>query len=128
MAIQVNLAAHGIAGVTGLTAAQITSANNGQNLAVNSVVAATGSANVNVNLPLPGTGENFAGQVIVVKNILDAATPALTLTIAGETRGSDTVPIDSDTTLSYDIGRLDAVSFYYINDTIGWMAGPAHII
>lgn len=131
MAVQVSLAANGVTGVTGLTSAQITSANDGQNLAINTALIATGTTSFTVNLPLPGIGEDFEGSVIIIKTQLPtrdtSVTPPTgnTLTIGRETVGANQVRIDG-TNADYVLDtRNQVVSFYYINEAIGWMAGPA---
>ena len=130
MAVNVNIAASGVVGVTGLTPHVLTSANNGENLQVDAVYAVTGTTRVTVNLPLPGTNEDFAGKVIILKTFLPTVTPPLdstsnVLVISPETRGGVTARIDSSTTERVFNVVNQTVSFYYINDTIGWLAGPA---
>ena len=118
MAIQVNLATTGFVGVTALTAGELSSANNAQTVAVNTVYALTGDTDFSVSLPSPNATDEFEGSVIIFKNLTTAGTTV----IIGR---QDSVLIDGqDADAETDVpGQV--LSFYYINPTIGWLAGPA---
>lgn len=124
MAIRVNLAAGGVVGVTGLHAGRIGIANNNTTIAQDGVYAAGHgeTAAFTINLPTPGTDENFVGRVIIFKNFLPTGTE---LTIGRETRGGTQADIDGSASDYILDEQFQVISFYYIDNTIGWLAGPA---
>ena len=119
MGLRVNLATSGVVGVTGLTAGELSLANDGETLAINTVYALTGLEGFSVNLPTPGPGQDLSGSVIYFKNLMDDTGGGVTnraTFLSGALNVDGVAGFDPFTEL-----RLQTFSVFYINDAIGWL-------
>ena len=120
MGVRVSLPFSGVVGVTGLGASTLNRGNDNDNtLAINHVYALTGLDGINLNLPLPGLNENFAGSVIYVKNLQDDIGMGATNTTTFFANGNNV-----DGVAGFDPftnTRNETFSFFYVNDEIGWL-------
>ncbi len=119
MGVLVQLATSGVVGVTGLTSGQLNSSNDGDTVAVNTVYALTGTDGFTILLPEPGVNEDFSGMVIYFKNLMDDVGMGATNRV--DINPGNT-PVDGDSTLvPFTITRNEPFSFWYINETVGWI-------
>lgn len=121
MSVKINLAANGFVGVTDLNAGQLVPDVVARTININYVYALLSNADdddYTINLPAPGANDEFAGSVIIFKNLTSDDT---TVTIGRQ----DGINIDglAEDVITNVVGQV--LSFYYINEDIGWMAGPA---
>ena len=125
MAIEVNLATAGFVGVTNLTAGEISGSIG--TVAENTVYAITGNADLRVDLPFPSDNNPLEGNVVIFKNLTTAIDPdAIPVVFPTVTIGRQNgVLIDGGTNDVETNTPGQVFSFYYINETIGWLAGPA---
>ena len=120
MALDINLAQSGFVGVIGLTAGELSSLNDNQVIAVNSVYALTGDTDFSIELPEPNATDVWEGSVVIFKHLADAGV-TITFTRQNDLRIDGVIP---DVEAFTDIPG-EVISFYYINERIGWLAGPA---
>ena len=120
MALDINLAQSGFVGVIGLTAGELSSLNDNQVIAVNSVYALTGDTDFSIELPEPNDTDVWEGSVVIFKHLADTGV-TITFTRQNDIRIDGVIP---DVEAFTDIPG-EVISFYYINERIGWLAGPA---
>ncbi len=121
MSVKINLAANGFVGVTDLNAGQLVPDIVARTININYVYALLSNEDdddYTINLPAPGANDEFAGSVIIFKNLTSDDT---TVTIGRQ----DGINIDglAEDVITNVVGQV--LSFYYINEDIGWLAGPA---